>query len=140
MASNADVVRQIYEAFGAAWEQAQREATIDAFPFEEVYDPEVVLEELPFIPGGRSYAGYDGLTQWFFDWFELYEEIRMDVLKLEEAGDKVLVSTHQRLRGRSGVETEQDVVHVWTLRDARVVHLTGFREMAEARAAAGLDG
>jgi hypothetical protein len=31
-------------------------------------------------------------------------------------------------------------VHVWTLRNSRIVHVTGFREKADARAAAGLDG
>jgi ketosteroid isomerase-like protein len=137
---NFDVVRRAYERFGAALAESKREGAVPDFDLTDIYDPEVVLDEIADFPGARSFSGYDGVNRWFADWLELYDEIRFDVGEFEVAGDKVLVPTQQWFRSRAGVETEQEIVHVWTLRDGRVVHVTGFREMAKARAAAGLDG
>ena len=49
-----------------------------------------------------------------------------------------MVQFHQWLRSREGVELEQDVTNVWTLRDGRAVHVKGYRDRAEALEAAGL--
>jgi ketosteroid isomerase-like protein len=139
MPTNSEVVRRAYAFFGSAWEEARRQGAARPLDLTELYDPEVVLDEISEFPGAQAYRGYDGLNRWFADWFELYQDIRFEPGDFKETGDKVIVPNHQRFRSRAGVETEQDVVHVWTLRDGRVVHATGFREMADARAAAGLD-
>jgi ketosteroid isomerase-like protein len=133
------VVRQAYRFFGSAWEEAQRQGAISDLDLTDLYDPEVVLDEIADFPGAQAYRGYDGLTRWFADWYELYDEMRIDPGSFEEAGDRVIVPTRQWFRSRAGVETEQEIVHVWTLRNGRVIHVTGFRDMADARARAGLD-
>jgi uncharacterized protein len=136
---NLDAVRRVYAFFGTVWEEAQERGEPPALALEPIFSPDVVLEEIADFPGAGSYRGYEGLGRWFADWFELYEDIRVVRLGVEEAGDRVIVATHQWFRSRAGVETEQDVVHVWTVRAGRVVHGAAFRDVAEARAAAGLD-
>src|SRR4051812_45851171 len=90
---------------------------VDPEPMLALFDPAVVVEEVADIPDAQDYRGYEGLVRWFMNLFELYQELRVDVGEPEENGEKVLVPTHQYARGRSGVDTEWDIVHVWTVED-----------------------
>jgi ketosteroid isomerase-like protein len=92
------------------------------------------------LPGaGRVSRGPEGYKQ-FVGWLRSeFDDARIDVHELVEAGDEVLVSMTIRGRGRrSGVPTNWDIWQVWTLRDGKVVRGKGFMNREEALEAAGL--
>ena len=94
------------------------------------------------IPGaGDAYRGAEGWKE-FVAWFmSEFENPRVEVRELTEAGDHVLASLTLRGRGKqSGAEASWDVWHVWTVRDGKFVHGQGFARSDEALEAAGLSG
>ena len=104
----------------------------DADTIIELATPDIVLATTIEI-----HHGPEGVLDWLTRLDETIEAYEVEVLDVEEMGDYVVVSTHQRGRGRaSGIEIDHRFTHVWTLRDGRVVHVTGFNERAEALAAA----
>jgi ketosteroid isomerase-like protein len=54
------------------------------------------------------------------------------------SGDHVVVPIHQRFVSNSGVVQEQDVTHVFIVREGRIAFATGYRDKAKALEAAGL--
>src|SRR5690349_905210 len=102
-------------------------------------EPDVELDEWPTAPGAGTYRGRDGLRQALASWFESWEWMEVQILDLREAGDHVLVTAHQRARGReSQVEVEITSFSVYTFRDGKVAQLQLFTEREPALAAAGL--
>jgi ketosteroid isomerase-like protein len=74
----------------------------------------------------------DNLSDSFESWVHIPGEII-------DAGDKVLVITTFRARGRgSSVDLDKYEPHVWTLRDGKVVRFEWFNDRDEAERAAGL--
>jgi ketosteroid isomerase-like protein len=68
-----------------------------------------------------------------------FENARVEIRELTEAGDRVLASVTLRGRGRqSGAEASWDVWHVWTVRDGKLINGQGFTRSDEALEAAGL--
>lgn len=71
--------------------------------------------------------------------FEEFEDARVVVDDITDAGDQVLVSVSTRGRGRrSGVEATWSVWQLWTLRDGKIVDGLGFTSRDEAYKAAVL--
>jgi ketosteroid isomerase-like protein len=92
------------------------------------------------LPGGRGvYQGPEGYKQ-FIGWLrDEFEDARLDVNDVIDAGDRVLASLTLRGRGRqSGAATSWDVWQVWTIRDGRIVRGQAFTDKTEALEAAGL--
>jgi ketosteroid isomerase-like protein len=137
---NVEIVRRIYDSFARSVElvQDERFEEWDAMPEWELYDPDVVLEELAEIPDADKYHGIDGIKRWFRAGAETFGEVKWEPTALTGQGPHVLVDAHGRFRGAgSGVETEMDVVHLFTLRDGRIVRIRGFLDRQEALDAAG---
>jgi ketosteroid isomerase-like protein len=77
--------------------------------------PETVLHEWPAAPGAQSYQGQDGLRQAIDNWFESWEWMQIEIEHIEESGDRVMATFHQRARGRgSEVEVEIRSFNVWS--------------------------
>jgi len=92
------------------------------------------------LPGSRGvYQGPEGYKQ-FSGWLrDEFEDARLDVNDVIDAGDRVLASLTLRGRGRqSGAATSWDVWQVWTIRDGRIVRGQAFTDETEALEAAGL--
>ena len=105
----------------------------------EALDPEVELSEWPTAPGARTYHGHDGVRQALETWFEAWEWMRVEVEDVVEAGDRALVTLHQRAKGRgSEVEVEIRTFNVYTFRDGKITHIELFTEPDPALEAAGL--
>jgi ketosteroid isomerase-like protein len=91
------------------------------------------------IPGRTGvFHGPEGYRQ-FMDWLRSeFEDARVDVDELLDAGDMVIVGSTIRGRGKhSGVEASWVVWQVWTVRNGKVVRGQGFTDRAEAFEAAG---
>ena len=72
-------------------------------------------------------------------WEGEWEETEMVHEEFIDAGDHVVVTTHEWGRGReTGIEVDGRFFNIFTLRNGKVVHKVEFTERAEALAAAGL--
>jgi ketosteroid isomerase-like protein len=128
---NVEILRRGFEGF--------RRRGIDAMAelihpeFEGHADPELATE-----PG--VYRGVEGIRRWYEGFEGFMEDVRFETDEFVGSGDQVLVAA--RLVGRgagSGIEVEQRVWQVWTLRDGKAIRLDTYADEAAAREAAGLD-
>jgi ketosteroid isomerase-like protein len=127
---NVEIVRHMHEA----WSNGDLDAARRAM------HPNIEWHEPPEQPGGRSvYRGYAEVEESIRNWVGTWNEFRYELLELIDAGEKVLSVGRQTGRGKgSGVEVTSDLLHLWTLRDGRVVEMRMFMDRAEAFRAAGL--
>jgi len=131
MSQNVDVVRAVLEA--------QRTQDWAAFP--RLYDPEIEWDDVAGLWGDWGVRrGFDDVRDAFLTWFEAFEhvEFRLDGDVLE-SGDDVLTDILLSGRGRgSGLEVNQRITMIWTVRGGRVVLVKAYRERADALDAAGI--
>ena len=132
---NVEVVRRIYDLAARSWGD---QGVASPAAVEQLWDPEIVIEENADFPDPDSYHGYDGLAQWWTSFLEIYDEIRFEIRDVLPVGERVVVDIHQWLSSKAGVALEQDVTHVFSLRGGRVVHVTGYHNRSDALAAVGL--
>lgn len=119
--SDVEIVRAAFEAFG----RGDPEAVL------EFCDPEIVVRDPERT--GVTFHGFDGLLRFWSEWFENWEEYRVEPREFEEHGDEILVSAEQIGRGAlSGVEVRDDLFNVFRLRRGKVVEyrVYGGREAA----------
>jgi ketosteroid isomerase-like protein len=87
-----------------------------------------------------TYRGPQGVRRWFDAWEGTMDEVRFDVDELVDAGDRVVAVSRMVARSHTtGLEVEQAVALVWTLRDGRAVRLDPYATREEAVRAVGLE-
>jgi ketosteroid isomerase-like protein len=102
---------------------------------EEILDPDAVMKP---IGEGPSYGPY-AMRYDFERWASAWEELKVTVEEIIDAGDLVVVVAHHQGRGRrSGVKVEARFYEVYTLREGKVLRVDEFSERTEALEAAGL--
>ncbi len=102
--------------------------------FEAITPPELAME-----PG--TYRGEEGMRRYFQSFEEAMEDIRFLVDgELLDGGDRVFVPIRLTARGKeTGIEVEQRMFMVWTVRGGKAIRLEAFASREEALKAAGLD-
>jgi ketosteroid isomerase-like protein len=126
---NVDSVRRGFEVFRRGGVEALLEF-VDP-EFETTTPPELAVEP-------TTYRGHDGLRGYFDSFYEVMEEVRFEPEEFIEAGGRVVVPVRLVARGRgTGIEAEQRLVMVWTLREGKMVRLDAYATKAEALAAVG---
>ncbi|MDQ3572672.1 MAG: nuclear transport factor 2 family protein [Actinomycetota bacterium] len=114
---NVEIVRRMYEAFG----RGDFEKSLACF------SPDVVIDARHRVDG-RVGQGRDEMVAIFSEWMETWDEWREEIEEISEAGDRVLVISTQRGRGKgSGLdwenrfwmlyEIQNDVISRWTVYD-----------------------
>jgi ketosteroid isomerase-like protein len=124
---NVEIVRRAfaYEIYGVG-DRAEAEA---------IFDPDVVMNPVDEGP----YYGLDAMRNDFERWASVWEELRVTVEEIIDAGDQVvLVARHEGRGGKSGVEVNARFYEVYTLREGKVWRVDEFNERAEALEAVGL--
>jgi ketosteroid isomerase-like protein len=117
-------------------------ASSDPLPFlREFCDPDV---EWDFSRRGvdpEIYHGYEGWLRIAEQFRDAWQELRMEVEEIIDAGDSVVLFTHNTGLSKSGIRLGVRVGYVVTVRDGKVVR---FQYVGEDRAAclkaAGLAG
>jgi ketosteroid isomerase-like protein len=139
---NVEKIKAMLEPFddveltGIDWEsEAIREI------LERDYSPDIELRTLESAIGsGPSsfYKGWDGLIQYFKEWFEPFGEYRMRWLDYVEAGERVLVPMKASGVGRaSGLRVEMELVLSYELQDGMITRLDQYDTLDQAFEAAG---
>jgi ketosteroid isomerase-like protein len=83
--------------------------------------------------------GFEGVLESLAGWFEVWDEVRVELDELVDAGANVIAVV--TMRGRhSGSESEisERFFQVWTVQDGKIVAFREFKSRPEALAAAGL--
>jgi ketosteroid isomerase-like protein len=103
-------------------------------------DPGVTLHMHGVAGEPVLYAGASGIRDYFRDMAEIWESIEYSADEIRDLGDRVFVVLRQRVRGRgSGLDVENSVGCIFWLRDGVVTEMRSYWDLADARAAAGLD-
>jgi len=103
------------------------------------FAPEAELHTTGRFADRGVYRGRAGLKRYWAEIREDVEELSTSISEIRAVGDKVLVTTTGRGRGkRSKVPVEQPIWFVMTLRDGLVVRIETYVDPEPALEAAGL--
>jgi ketosteroid isomerase-like protein len=128
---NVEVVRTAMESFNLDGVDAIADQVSP--DFETTTPPSLSVEP-------DTYRGPEGVRRWFDAWEGTMDEVRFDVDELVDAGDRVIAVSRMVARSHTtGIEVEQAVALVWTLRDGRAVRLDPYATREEAVRAVGLE-
>jgi ketosteroid isomerase-like protein len=106
----------------------------------EVLDPGIVIDLSRNVFNPDVYRGYDGVKRYIEAVDEIWDRFEAEIEEIIDVGDSVVTSTRISGVGRgSGIPVDMHLFQVVTVRNGRVLQLTGgFRDRAEALEAAGL--
>jgi ketosteroid isomerase-like protein len=101
-------------------------------PLPEFFDPDVEYDLSRQGVDSEVYHGYDGSLRMREQYRAAWQEFRMEVEETIDAGDSVVLFTHNTGLSRSGIRLSVRVGHVMTFRDGKIVR---FQYIGEDRAA-----
>ena len=110
-ADNLATIRRVYDAF------QKRDADL----IRELFAPDIAISQSPELPWGGEYHGHDGAFTFLLKLLE-HIESQVTIESLFAAGDHVVQTG--RTRGKvlaNGSSFDIPEVHVWELRDGKVV-------------------
>jgi len=122
-----DTIHTAYEA----WSRRDVDALL------EVVHPESVARPILGANIGTSvYRGREGLREWFHDLHQEWETFETTVTRIEEHGDRALLTVQVHARGRaSGVVIDDALYHLVEVRDGMIRRLEAFQDRDDAIAA-----
>ena len=129
-AENVEIVRRGYEEFLATGQ-----------PVERLMAPEFVWDMSTFHnwPERQTYDGAEGTREFLAAWVEAWEDWRLEVEDLVDAGDEVVAIVHQSGRSKTtGLEVDMDFAQVWTLDNGKQTRMRMYADPDEALRSVGL--
>ena len=121
---NVEVVERVYASF------ARGE------PAEWAFDPDVEWYQREDLPDASVRTGTDGVVAMISRWEESFDGLSVESEPAIDHGEYVIVPLVVRAHIReTGNEVELPEVHVWRLRDEKVVEIREYRTKDEALAA-----
>ena len=101
--------------------------------------PEAEMRDRPEIPDATTYVGWDGVLLSLRASRETFDDFHFVPERFLENEDKIVVILRMVGKGRaSGVPVEEQIAHLWTIRDGLGVALQAFTSPADALEVAGL--
>jgi ketosteroid isomerase-like protein len=135
---NVEIVQRAMDAFNAS---AVLVGESDPLPWlQEFCDPAIELDLSRRGIDPDVYHGHAGFLRLRSQDSEAWQMARFDVEEVGDAGDRVVLFTHNTATARSGAKLGVRVAHVLTLRGGRIVRWEYFGESrGEALKAVGLE-
>ena len=101
-------------------------------------DPDVVITQIPELPGSRTYRGHEGFLDALLDWPRQWKDFTVEPKRLFAVGDDHLaIATVNRGRPHSmDIEVEAEIVFLMRWRDGLMTDWNIFMTVEEAVAAA----
>ena len=122
---NVELVRRLLAAFNER----------DMSTIRSGLHPDVELQTIV-----EAQHGHAGAADWIARADSVFDSFEMTVEELIDAGDRVVAVVHERATGRgSGLQVDQHLAQVLTIRDGRVTRIQSFTDRAEALKAVGLE-
>ena len=86
--------------------------------------------------GTSVYRGREGLHEWFHDLHQEWETFETTVTRIDERGDRAVLTVQVHARGRaSGVVIDDALYHHVEVRDGMIRRLEAFQDKGDAMAA-----
>ena len=93
----------------------------------------------PGTTGGGIYRGVDAVRRWAEGFFDAWQAYSVEVERIIESGETVVVLAHARAEGKaSGVTLDAPRAYVHTIRDGRLARTRVFNDHTDALEAVGL--
>jgi ketosteroid isomerase-like protein len=103
--------------------------------------PEFQVRDRESSPDRQTRHGKEGIKQLFDSYMEAFDALRLDPEEFIDAGDQIVVSLHQRIRGKgSGAEVVGRIAHVWTMSGGAALRLKIFADKESALEALRAEG
>ncbi len=126
---NVELVRRAYDA----WDRRDFEA------LPELVHPDFEADLTVRVLNPDRYVGVEGLRRLVDELGETWEAMTLEPEEFIDAGDQVVVPVVARLSGRgSGLQMEDRIIQVWSIRNGKAERLRVFTDRAEALRSAGL--
>jgi ketosteroid isomerase-like protein len=126
---NVEAIREAIEARNRGGWEAMR-------PFA---DPGIEFHEPPTQPGAGVFVGIDAVRDALSAWSETWTDQLTIIDRIIQLDDgRVLCLTTEKLRGRDGIELEQEFAAIVTFREGKFSRWDAYWDRAEALQAAGL--
>ncbi|MDX6668072.1 MAG: hypothetical protein QOK04_1452 [Solirubrobacteraceae bacterium] len=127
---NVELLQSMLDAYNEGGVEAML-PYIDA-DFEVTVPPTLSVEP-------DTYRGHEGMRHYFESFADVMDEVRFDAEAFVDAGDRAVATTRLTARAReTGLEVEQQVFQVWTVRDGRAVKAEVYPTKAEALRSVGI--
>jgi ketosteroid isomerase-like protein len=129
---NVEVVRAAFVAF----ERGDMDGVL------RLCDEHIEVTQPPELPDvSPRQQGHAGVLEAFAIWPEQWDDYRVEILRVEEVGEHVLVTTLQQGRGKdSGAPVEALFTFLFSFRAGKISEWRMFMREAEALEAAGVSG
>jgi ketosteroid isomerase-like protein len=127
---NLETLRHTVEAFNRGdWDEARLD-----FDSSARWPPAEAGSE------ASSYFGYDAIRNYLMSWVENFDDFRLDVTEMTDAGEQVFVELQVSGLGRQSGERSSSPHHalVVSFEDSRILGVTMFMSKDDALRAAGL--
>ena len=132
------VFREDVETLRGAY-QAFNEGGVEAIL--ERLAPEFQVRDRESSPDRETRFGKEGIKELFDSYMEAFDVLRLEPEEFTEAGDQIVVSLHQRIRGKgSGAEVVGHIAHVWTMHGGAAHRLRVFGDKKGALKALRAEG
>jgi ketosteroid isomerase-like protein len=127
---NVEIVRSAFQAF----EQGDMEAVL------RLCDENIEITQAPELLGvPRNQHGHAGVLEAFAIWPDLWDDYQIEILRLADIGDHVIVTTINRGRGKdSGVPVEMPFAFLFSVRAGKIAEWRLSMREEQALEAAGL--
>jgi ketosteroid isomerase-like protein len=126
---NVEVVMRWFELLG----RGEHEAAL------QYVDPAIETHEGVELPGAASYFGHAGLAMAYDHWASQWDDLRIELKELIDAGSDVVAVTRHHGTGRaSGAAVQAVVAYAFTVQDGKLVRLRIFNTKVQALEAVGL--
>jgi ketosteroid isomerase-like protein len=126
---NVEVVRAAFDAYF----RGDMESVL------RLMDPAIVVSQPPEVPDATTLHGHAGVMEAIAAWPEQWDDYQLEVVQIMDAGDRVVVKTHQHGRGKgSGVEVEAEIWFVTRFRNGKIADWRMFGTEREALEAVGV--
>jgi ketosteroid isomerase-like protein len=128
---NVEIVRSAFQAF----EQGDMEAVL------RLCDENIEITQASELLGvPRNQHGHAGVLEAFAIWPDLWDDYQVEILRLADIGDHVIVTTINRGRGKdSGVPVEMPFTFLFSVRAGKIAEWRLFMREEQALEALGLE-
>ena len=127
--ANVETIRRVYEGVNARLEAPR-----------ELFDPDYEFDNTELWPDVVDVLGFKAAQETMREYWETFEDYHVELDELIYASEEQVVNVVRdggRMRG-ADAEVWNRFVHVWTLRDGRIVRLSIHADRSRALEAAGL--
>jgi ketosteroid isomerase-like protein len=125
---------QLVQAAFQAFEDGDMEAVL------RLCDENIQITQAAELVGAsQTQHGHAGVIEAFAIWPDLWDDYHVEILRMADVGDAVMVTTINRGRGKdSGVPVEMPFSFVFSIRAGRIVEWRLFMREEQALRAVGL--